>query len=135
MSSELRQFGEDLLPDWYEDWVLVERERFRQLRLHALEAMCRRLADAGSYALALEAGLAAVAAEPLRESAQRLVVGVHLAEGNLGEALRQYDRYARHLADACGATPSPAMSRLLAEGGGGTPTAARRGTQPVAAAG
>ena len=25
----------DLLPDWDEDWVLVEREQFRQLRLHA----------------------------------------------------------------------------------------------------
>ncbi len=27
-------------PDWYEDWVLIEREHFRQLRLHALEALC-----------------------------------------------------------------------------------------------
>ena len=30
----------DLLPDWYDDWVVLERERFRQLRLHALEALC-----------------------------------------------------------------------------------------------
>src|SRR3989442_6164281 len=25
----------DLLPDWYDDWLLLEQERFRQLRLHA----------------------------------------------------------------------------------------------------
>ena len=31
----------DLLPDWDEDWVLVEREQLRQLRLHALEALAR----------------------------------------------------------------------------------------------
>src|SRR5205823_5033725 len=31
----------DLLPDWYDDWVHFDRERLRQLRLHALEALCR----------------------------------------------------------------------------------------------
>src|SRR5262245_44583207 len=35
-------FVEDLLPDWNEDWVVIERERFRQVRLHALEALCDR---------------------------------------------------------------------------------------------
>ena len=39
----LRDAG-DVLPDWYDDWVLIERERFRQLRLHALEALAARLA-------------------------------------------------------------------------------------------
>jgi DNA-binding SARP family transcriptional activator len=113
LGGQFRQFGDDLLPDWYEDWVLVERERFRQLRLHALEAICQRLTDRGRYALALEAGLAAVACEPLRESAQRQVIRAHLAEGNMAEALRQYRSYARLLADELGAKPSPSMDRLF----------------------
>lgn len=108
-------FGEDLLADWYEDWVLVERERFRQLRLHALEAICERLTDAGDFALALQAGLAAVACEPLRESAQRQVVRTHLKEGNLTEALRQYRSFATLLADEVGARPSPAMGALFGD--------------------
>jgi DNA-binding SARP family transcriptional activator len=29
----------DLLPGWYDDWVLLERERLRQLRMQALEAV------------------------------------------------------------------------------------------------
>ncbi len=111
--GQLGLFRSDLLPDWYEDWVLVEQERFRQLRLHALETICERLTSAGRYALALEAGLAAVACEPLRESAQRQVIGVHLLEGNLTEALRQYHRYARLLADQLGASPSPPLRRML----------------------
>src|SRR4029079_7200585 len=59
----------DLLPDWYDEWVVLERERFRQLRLHALEALCERLVAAGRRGEAVQAGLAAVAGEPLRESA------------------------------------------------------------------
>ena len=54
----------ELLPDWYEDWVLLERERFRQLRLHALEALCVELTANGRFAEAAEAGLAAVEGEP-----------------------------------------------------------------------
>ncbi len=123
LHGQFRQFDDNLLPDWYDDWVLVQRERFRQLRLHALEAICHRLTDLGRYALALEAGLAAVACEPLRESAQRQVIRVHLMEGNAAEALRQYRGYARLLADELGARPSPSMDRLLEEVTGNLPAA------------
>ena len=34
----------DLLPGWYDDWVIFERERIRQWLLHALEGLSRRLA-------------------------------------------------------------------------------------------
>lgn len=95
----------DLLTDWYDDWVLIERERLRQLRLHALEALCTRLADAERYSEAVEAGLGAVAAEPLRESAQRTLIRVHLKEGNRSEALRQYERYRAVLREELGTEP------------------------------
>lgn len=31
----------ELLPGWYDDWVIVERERLSQLRLHAIETTAR----------------------------------------------------------------------------------------------
>jgi DNA-binding SARP family transcriptional activator len=103
----------ELLPDWYEDWVLIERERFRQLRLHALERICQHLTAIGRYSDALQAGLAAVAAEPMRESAHRQVITVHLREGNASEALRQYHEYKRLIASELGLSPSPAMEQLI----------------------
>jgi DNA-binding SARP family transcriptional activator len=96
----------ELLPGWWEDWVLVERERFRQLRLHALEAGCRRLTRAGRFAQALE---------PLRESAHRLLIAAHLAEGNRAEALRQYRLYQRLLREELALDPSPQIQTLLHE--------------------
>jgi DNA-binding SARP family transcriptional activator len=104
----------DLLPDWYEDWVVLERERLRQLRLHALEALCARLTGAGRFGAAVQAGLAAVAGEPLRESAHRTLIRAHLAEGNPGEAVRQYHLYRRLLADELAIEPSPAIRGLVA---------------------
>lgn len=108
-------FEGDLLPDWYDDWVVIEREHYRQLRLHALDSLCERLTAAGRLDEALEAGLAAVAGEPLRESAQRALIRVHLAEGNRGEAIRQYRLYRRLLADQIGIEPSPLMRELVGD--------------------
>jgi DNA-binding SARP family transcriptional activator len=103
----------DLLPDWYDDWALIEREQYRQLRLRALDSLSSRLIVAGRYADALEAGLAAVAGEPLRESAHRAVVQVHLAEGNIGEAIRQYRLCCRLLQERLGLEPSELMEHLF----------------------
>jgi DNA-binding SARP family transcriptional activator len=106
-------FRDDLLPDWYDDWVIIERERFRQLRIHALEECCTQLAAAGRYGSALQAGLAAVAAEPLRESAHRVVIAAHMANGNDAEALRQFRIFRTLLADALGLDPSASMHALM----------------------
>jgi DNA-binding SARP family transcriptional activator len=83
----------DLLPGWYDDWVIFERERIRQRLLYALEMLSRRLVAAGRCAEAVEAAMSAVSADPLRESANRVLIEAHLAEGNLIEGRRAYERY------------------------------------------
>jgi DNA-binding SARP family transcriptional activator len=103
----------EILPDWYEDWVLIEREHFRQLRLHALEALCVEHTAAGRFGEATQAGLAAVEGEPLRESAHRVLIAAHLAEGNPGEALRQYRFFARILKQQLDLEPSHLMNELM----------------------
>jgi DNA-binding SARP family transcriptional activator len=108
----LTQTGE-LLPDWYDDWLIVERERVRQRRLHALEAACRSLTAAGRYADALDAGLAAIAVEPLRETGHVVVIEAHLAEGNLIEASRQYEQLRDLVRQHLGTHPSARVRDLL----------------------
>jgi DNA-binding SARP family transcriptional activator len=103
----------ELLRDWYDDWVVFERERFRQFRAHALEVVCARLAAEGRFADAIEVGLAAVRNEPLRESAHRAVISVHLAEGNRSEALRHYAYYRQLVNEELGIEPSTRMETLV----------------------
>jgi DNA-binding SARP family transcriptional activator len=112
MASEFGLRGE-LLPGWYEDWVLLERERLRQLRLHTLEAMADRLARAGRYSEAVQAAYVAVGVEPLRESAHRAVVQVHLAEGNIVEAIRAHRAYCDLLLRELGVGPTPLMEEIM----------------------
>lgn len=113
-ADDPESLGLDLLPDWDDDWVEVHRECFRQVRLRALESLCERHRLTGRLRQALHLALAAVTAEPLRESAHRQLVEVHLAEGNAAEAVRQYHFYRHILDERLGLTPSPAMHRLVA---------------------
>lgn len=105
--------GSDLLPDWYDDWVVIERERFRQLRVHALESLCERLSARTSFARAVDVGLAAVRGEPLRESAHRALIRAYLAEGNRAQAVLQYRSFRTHLADQLGLEPTEEMEALV----------------------
>ena len=103
----------DLLPDWYDDWVLIEAEAWRQLRLHALEALTGRLIGAGRLGEAAGAAAAAVRAEPLRESGRAALIRVHLAEGNQSEAVREFTRYRALLNAELGLAPTARLRQLL----------------------
>jgi DNA-binding SARP family transcriptional activator len=101
-----------LLPDWYDDWVGQERDRIEQLRLLALETVCEELFAAARYREAATAALAAVASDPLRESARRLLISAYLNAGNDAEALRQYADFRGRLEREVGLEPSFRMLEL-----------------------
>jgi len=103
----------ELLPGWYDDWVVFERERLSQLRLHALEHTARVLTQRHDLDTALQLALEAVRAEPLRESAHAVLMSVYLAEGNVADAIRERDTFADLLRRELGLEPSPALSLLI----------------------
>jgi DNA-binding SARP family transcriptional activator len=112
-SASITHLSFDLLPDWYDDWVILEAEEWRQLRLHALEALSDRFARGGRHPDAVAAAMAAVKGDPLRESARVVLVKAHLAENNPSEALREIQRYRRLLHEQLGLKPSPIFMTLL----------------------
>jgi DNA-binding SARP family transcriptional activator len=129
-SVSVADLSGDLLPDWYDDWLEDEREGLRQTRLHALEALARGLSASGHYADAIQAALGAIRLEPLRETAHRTLIEIHLAEGNRSEAYRQFWRCRRLLREELGVEPSESMRLLLEK----TPLPARPPRSPVRAA-
>jgi DNA-binding SARP family transcriptional activator len=106
----------DLLPGWFEDWAVFERERLRQRVLHGFEALSRHFVGVGRATEAAKTAAGVVAIDPLRESAQRALVEAHLAAGNTAAADRIFRRYRELVLRELNAFPSPEFIRLVAEG-------------------
>jgi DNA-binding SARP family transcriptional activator len=111
---EVAQLGGELVPELWDAWLVFERERLRQVSVHALELLSQRLTERGDHERAVLAALGAVEVEPLRETANRRLVLAHLAEGNVTEAARSYCRYADLLRDELGLEPQPSFTDLIA---------------------
>ncbi|RFA16229.1 hypothetical protein B7R21_02275 [Subtercola boreus] len=112
-TSAVAALSDELLPDWYDEWVIAAAEDWRGLRMNGLEAQTRELVRLHRLPEAGVAARAAIAVEPLRESAQAALIRVHFAEGNQSEAFRVYDRYALLLDDALGLAPTALLTALV----------------------
>ncbi|MBP2368209.1 AfsR/SARP family transcriptional regulator [Pseudonocardia parietis] len=104
----------DILPSWTAPWLAVERERFRQLRLFALEGLSGTLTDVGRHDDAVAVARRAVQSAPSRERSRRALVEALLAGGQVAEALAEYDRFQQLLRNSVGATADSELDRLLA---------------------
>lgn len=109
----ITSLSRELLPDWSDEWLLLERERWDQVRLHTLETLALNLMSLEKYLAGLQAAFAAVAIEPVRESAHRAVVEIYIAQGNSACALKHYQHYRGLVQRELGVTPSRQMNELV----------------------
>lgn len=111
--DDITLLSHDILPGWHEEWILPHQDAFRLLRVQSLEAACRSMASRGLFALATQAGMAALAAEPLRESAAAALIHAHLGEGNRYAAASLFKDFSRMLREELGVGPDPALTAAL----------------------
>jgi DNA-binding SARP family transcriptional activator len=111
--GEIELLSEDVLPGWHEEWVLPQQDAFRLLRVQALEAACRTMVATGHLPLATQAGAAALAAEPFRESAAEALIDAHLAQRNRYEAALCLRTFADRLEGELGVSPDPSLVERL----------------------
>jgi two-component SAPR family response regulator len=93
---------EDILPGWTATWIVIERERFRQLRLYSIEERSQRLIAAGRFEDAVAMAKVAVSTAPSRESARRALIEAYVALGDLAAAVAEYDEYQELLRSSLG---------------------------------
>jgi DNA-binding SARP family transcriptional activator len=81
----------ELLDGFYEDWVLRERERMRELYLVGLAFMMRHYHRTHAYEKSLVCGQRILVLDPLREEIHRAMMRLYLESGQRALALRQYE--------------------------------------------
>ena len=115
--EDIALLSNDILPGWNEDWLLAAQDSFHLLRVQALEAACRTMVASANHVLAIQAGAAAVAAEPLSESAVDALISAHLAQHNRHQAAQCFKSLEQRLRTELGVAPDPALAqRLVAVG-------------------
>ena len=105
--------GDELLPGWYDDWAVEERDRLEQLRAEALERVAAYALEQGDAALAIDAARSASEVEPLRELPREVSIRAHLQGGDVAGALHEFRRYSTVLQDEVGVAPSARVTALV----------------------
>jgi predicted ATPase/DNA-binding SARP family transcriptional activator/Tfp pilus assembly protein PilF len=104
----------DLLPGCYDEWVLAERERLRQLYGTLLERLAVELEARQAYPAALRYALRLLDQDPLREETYRLLMRLHAIAGDRAAAVRVYHRCEATLRRELDVEPSPATREAYA---------------------
>ena len=113
LSSWAGTFHLELLPDWPEEWVTLERERLRHLELQVLDDQVAALASRGRVTDALDTALRAIRLEPLRESSHQALIRIFLESGNRSAALSHYQAFVSLLRSELGLAPDPRTTALV----------------------
>lgn len=109
-----RAFNVELLPDWFDDWVVIERERLRHLELRVLDSEAEQQLSQGQTAEALDTTLRAIRLEPLREASHQALIRIFLRSGDRSAALSHYERFAALLRQELDLGPDPVTTALVA---------------------
>ncbi len=120
--TALAWYRGDLLTDFhlkdapvFEEWLLVEQLRLRQLALDGLDRLAHDAWQRGELAQSLTDFRRLLALDSYRESAHRGVMRVLMEMGNRAGALAQYMRCQSVLATELGVEPAPSTVKLYEE--------------------
>jgi len=96
----------------FEEWILLNRERFHRLVAEALHRLAGCHEQRGDYEAALRHAWRQVELDPWREKAHQQVMRLLALSGQRGAALAQYETCRRLLAVELGVEPAKETTRL-----------------------
>lgn len=83
----------------FEEWLLVEQERLREVALEALRELVERHLATGRYALGIRYARQLLKLDPLAEPAHRDIMRLYALSGRRSRAMAQYEELVRLLAE------------------------------------
>ena len=98
-------YNDDLLPGYYQEWILFERERLQNMYLLMLDKLIVYLQYQGEYEVAQGYGATILRYDPARERTHRQLMHLYSLAGDRTSALRQFERCALALKQELGVKP------------------------------
>jgi DNA-binding SARP family transcriptional activator len=98
-------YSDDLLPGYYQDWILFERERLQNMYLLMLDKLIVHLQFNGEYEVAQGYGATILRYDPARERTHRQLMHLYSLAGDRTSALRQFERCVLALKQELGVKP------------------------------
>jgi DNA-binding SARP family transcriptional activator len=96
----------------FEEWLLAERERLRELALEALARLLAHRRQENEHEAAVQTALRLLALDPLQEPVHRTLMRLYARLGRRGAALRQYQACVEVLQKELGLEPEARTRRL-----------------------
>jgi len=112
LSQAVDIYGGDLLPSCYDEWILPERDRLRQVFFKALERLIVLLEQERDEEAAINAALRLLRYDPLHEETYRHLMRLYAVRGDRTSALRMYHTCATLLESELGTVPGEATREL-----------------------
>lgn len=112
LQAAVDAYAGDLLPDCYDEWIIPQRERLRQVFVRALEQLISLQERHRKFGAAIQNTRRLLRFDPLHETGHRQLMRLHLANGDRARALRAYHRCATVLRQELGVDPAPATQAL-----------------------
>jgi predicted ATPase/DNA-binding SARP family transcriptional activator len=109
---DLALYRGDLLADFYDDWILSEREQYRLLHLETLLRLTQTARAQSEYPRAIEYAQRILQNDVANERAHQHLMFAHLANGNRAAALKQYEECRRALETELAVAPMPETTAL-----------------------
>lgn len=106
LEQALHLYHGDLLPGCYEEWIIPERDRLRQMFLQAAERLSALLEEERAYPIAITVAQTLLHQDPLREATYQQLMRLHALRGDRAAALRVYHTCAKILERELGTEPS-----------------------------
>lgn len=132
--AKLSLWQSDLLAGFYADWLLLDREHFRERLLKLCLQVTQALRARSEYAGAIAVAQQVLAHDPANEHAHQHLMFCYMAAGDRPAALRQYELCERALRDDLDVLPLPettALYQWLRQHSGAEATAAKITNLPI----
>jgi DNA-binding SARP family transcriptional activator len=122
--------GFSLSEPLFEEWLVAERERLREVAVEALTRLLAEQAKTAPTERAIQTAVRLLALDPLQETVHRALMRLYSRQGRRGAALKQYQMCVAALRRELGTEPEKetrALYQELVRGAAAEPRASRSG--------